>query len=325
VPSTPSDLDLREPTEADHEAIAAHRNRSYPWDVPMDATTVAWSIGRADPDRPKAFLLGHRAGELVGAGYVRGVPGQPGLLGEVYVGPDHRRLGIGSTIFAALLERIGPTDLSLWSYASESDAGGMGFAAHFGFVERDRAFESGLDLATFDADAHADALQAAVARGLRMSTFAAEDGAEMRQHIYALTQVLERDVPTVVERQEMTYEEWAAFAIGGPHARLDLFVLALEGDQPVALSSVLGLPGGFAYNAMTGVHRDYRGMKLGLAVKVEALRRAQAAGFTHVRTDNHQRNAPMLVINERLGYRRLPAVIELERLVPPPPIVNAAS
>jgi hypothetical protein len=48
------------------------------------------------------------------------------------------------------------------------------------------------------------------------------------------------------------------------------------------------------------------------AVKVEAVRRAQAAGFTHVRTDNHERNAPMLAINDRLGYRRLPAVIELE-------------
>lgn len=261
----PSDLDFRAPTDADHPGIAAHRNRCYPWDVPIDERTVAWSIGRADPGRPKSFLLGYRSGALVGAGYVRGVPGQPGLLGEIYVDPSHRRAGIGSALWEALLERIGPTELSLWSYASESDAGGVGFAAQFGFVERDRAFESGLDLVAFNADAHADALQAAVGRELRLSTFAAEDDPEVRRRVYALSQQLERDVPTVVERQEVTYEEWAAFAIGGPHARLDLFVLAMKGDEPVALSNVLGLSAGFAYNAMTAVHRDYRGMRLGLA------------------------------------------------------------
>jgi GNAT superfamily N-acetyltransferase len=309
----PGDLAIRQLTEADHESVAAIRNRSYPWDVPAEAKTVAWSIGRADPDRPKAALLGHRAGELVGVAYGRGVPGQDGLLVEVYVDPAQRRLCIGSALYSAVLTALGPTDLSLWSYASESDAGGIAFAARNGFVERDRAYESGLDLLSFDADAHADALQAAVAGGLRMSTFAAEDSPELRREIYALEQLLERDVPSLSPRPEMTYEEWAAFAIDGPHARLDLFVLALDGDRPVALSSILGLSGGFAYNAMTGVHRDYRGMRLGLAVKVEALRRAQAAGFAHVRTDNHQRNAPMLAINERLGYRRLPAVIELER------------
>ena len=311
--TAPNDLVLREPTAADHVAIAAIRNRSYAWDVPADATTIAWSMGRADPGRPKAAVLGHRAGELVGVGYARGVPGQEGLLVEVYVDPDHRRLCIGSALFSALLASIGPTDLSLWSYASESDAGAMGFAARYGFVERDRAFESGLDLATFDADAHAGAMLAASARGLRMSTVAAEDSPEMRRKLYVLTQLLERDVPSVTPRPEMTFEEWAAFAIHGPHARLDLFVLALDGDQPVALSNVLGLPGGFAYNAMTGVGRAHRGMKLGLAVKVEALRLAKAAGFTHVRTDNHQRNAPMLAINARLGYRPLPALVEFER------------
>jgi len=312
----PSQLVFREPndSDADHEAIADLRNRSYPWDVPAAAKTVAWSIGRADPDRPKAFLLAHLGDDLLGAGYVRGVPGQPGLLMEIYVDPAHRRRGVGSTLYEALLERIGPTDLSLWSYVSESDAGGVGFAATYGFVERDRAFESGLDLLDFEADEHASTLQAADARGLRMSTFSDEDSPEMRRQMYALTQLLERDVPTVVKRQDVTYDEWAAFAIGGPHARLDLFVIAFDGDRPVAFSSLLGLADGFAYNAMTGVHRDHRGKGLGLAVKVEVLRRAQAAGFSHVRTDNHQRNAPMLAINQRLGYRRLPAVIELERV-----------
>jgi len=58
----------------------------------------------------------------------------------------------------------------------------------------------------------------------------------------------------------------------------------------------------------------HRGRGLGLAVKVEAPRRAKAAGMRELRTDNHSRNAPMLAINTRLGYRRLPGWIEVVRI-----------
>jgi GNAT superfamily N-acetyltransferase len=64
---------------------------------------------------------------------------------------------------------------------------------------------------------------------------------------------------------------------------------------------------------MTGTMPAYRGQGLGLATKVEALRRAKAAGVTEVRTDNHERNAPMLAINRRLGYQTLPAIVWLVR------------
>ena len=64
---------------------------------------------------------------------------------------------------------------------------------------------------------------------------------------------------------------------------------------------------------LTGVAREHRGRKLGLAVKVEGLRRAKEFGLPSVRTDNHTANAPMLAINATLGFQPLPGFVSFGR------------
>lgn len=97
------------------------------------------------------------------------------------------------------------------------------------------------------------------------------------------------------------------------NSRPDLLVIGFDGDEPVAVAMVTEFPGGMAYNWMTGVMPSHRGHGLGLAAKVEALRRAKASGIAEVWTENHNRNAPMLAINARLGYEAMPEVIQLVR------------
>jgi RimJ/RimL family protein N-acetyltransferase len=58
-----------------------------------------------------------------------------------------------------------------------------------------------------------------------------------------------------------------------------------------------------AYNLDTGVERTYRGRGIAQALKVLGLRYAQAQGAREVRTNVHPQNAPMLAINQKLGYR----------------------
>jgi len=48
-------------------------------------------------------------------------------------------------------------------------------------------------------------------------------------------------------------------------------------------------------------------------VKMETLAQAIELGVGSVRTDNDQRNAAMLHINEQLGYTPLPAYAEYEK------------
>ncbi|WP_342751434.1 GNAT family N-acetyltransferase [Murinocardiopsis flavida] len=49
--------------------------------------------------------------------------------------------------------------------------------------------------------------------------------------------------------------------------------------------------------------RAHRGLGLATYAKTTALHRARERGFTRAYTDNHVRNAPMLAVNARLGYR----------------------
>jgi predicted GNAT superfamily acetyltransferase len=111
----------------------------------------------------------------------------------------------------------------------------------------------------------------------------------------------------------MSYPEWVSGWLEAPHARPDLLVIGFDGKIPVAVSSIIVSEDGTAHDHMSGVVASRRGRGPGLAVKVEALRRASAAGVSEIRTENHARNAPMSAINERLGYRRLPGWIEVAR------------
>jgi hypothetical protein len=51
-----------------------------------------------------------------------------------------------------------------------------------------------------------------------------------------------------------------------------------------------------------------------VAIEVEALRLARNLGVPFVRTNNDLTNAPMLAINQKLGYRLRPGVIGFERV-----------
>src|SRR5260370_30435841 len=58
-------------------------------------------------------------------------------------------------------------------------------------------------------------------------------------------------------------------------------------------------------------HPEHRGRGIARAVKLQSLAQAVALGVPYVYTDNDSENAPMLHLNERLGYGRRPGLIAL--------------
>ena len=73
-------------------------------------------------------------------------------------------------------------------------------------------------------------------------------------------------------------------------------------------------PGGRAVTEMTGTLRDYRGRGLALLAKRATLVNAAKRGVVElVSTENDETNAPMLRVNEKLGYRPIGSTVRWSR------------
>jgi GNAT superfamily N-acetyltransferase len=100
------------------------------------------------------------------------------------------------------------------------------------------------------------------------------------------------------------YDEWLEHDFDHPDMRLDLSIALLDGDQVVSFVTTTADPERrVIWSNLTGTVPAYRGRGLAKVVKSAALARSRDAGFEQAFTGNDAGNAPMLAVNEWLGYR----------------------
>ena len=110
-----------------------------------------------------------------------------------------------------------------------------------------------------------------------------------------------------------TYEQWRAWAIDSPTSDHDGMFVAKQGDDWVGLTFVEMPPGGSPFTGSTGVLRAHRGRGLAMALKLRSFRFLREHGYHQVRAHNDTANPPILELNRKLGYRRLPGWITWEK------------
>jgi RimJ/RimL family protein N-acetyltransferase len=89
-------------------------------------------------------------------------------------------------------------------------------------------------------------------------------------------------------------------------------VVVGPGDRLVAWALIGSDGEGRAVNSFTGTHPDFRGRGLARLAKLAVAAWARDEGLRVIFTGNDDSNAPMLAINERMGYE---PVAELRYLV----------
>ncbi len=133
--------------------------------------------------------------------------------------------------------------------------------------------------------------------------------------LHALSEMTRLDVPTTYPTLPETYENFVE-RTSGPDRPHDRFWIACHGDLSVAMSYLRFPPvRGGVWTGYTCSHREYRGRGLARAVKLQTLAQAIELGIPLVLTDNDSENAPMLHINETLGYHRRPGFVSLVKRV----------
>lgn len=281
----------------------------------MTATDAGdWSavMGAAAPylvqdARGTRYLMRHELPETVrlvardGAGRPLGVArlaDRPEALQlTMVVHPDHRARGVGAALLRALRDPIAAAATrgvtGLISIVDDDDAS-VAVAQHWGFMLTREYQLVQVDPATLPAESSEPMA------GVEFASLADVDP----EVVWRLRQAIAADDPsglTTATPLERWLTDWR-----DPLHRLDLGVAALAGGQLIGFSQVSAV-GTRGWNDLTGTSPDHRGRGIALACKVRALQRCAAAGITAVTTGNDRSNAPMVAINDRLGYRLLTA------------------
>jgi len=153
------------------------------------------------------------------------------------------------------------------------------------------------------------------AGGIQLMTLAEWHDPDKLSKLFQLNERTVQDVPHTLPIVPEAFQDFERRA-HAPDRRQDRWWLAVDGERPVAMSYLKFPPvRGTVWTGFTCTHPDYRGRGIARAVKLQSLAQAAELGIPLVCTDNDSENAPMLHINEALGYARRPGFVEHHKRV----------
>lgn len=310
---------IRAFTPDDHPAAVEIHNLNRP----EDPVTLE-DRQQGDAKRDPKYVFERFAVELEGRVVAYGTANQNEWLFHpqkfviyLQVHREFQNRGIGGQLYDFLLGRITPHNPNrLISTVQEDKPAAVHFAQKRGFAETMRSWESKLEVRQFDFSpytGYSDKVQAQGYRTLSMAELG--DTSEARRKMWELEGELVQDVPMPEPSTWPTFERYTqqVFESKDYLPQAIFFALAPDGEWAgmSELWSCQQRPE--LRNGITGVRRAHRRKGLALALKLRGLEYAQSHNIEHIWTTNESNNLPILAINERLGFVRQPAAIDVAK------------
>jgi mycothiol synthase len=211
-------------------------------------------------------------------------------------------------LIAAMEERQradGAKKVTMWAW--EDDPAYSAIVEQRGYREerRERFWELDLVANRTRIEQMTDASRAKMRRdGVELLTLARDTDPDRLHKLHRMSNEAGSDVPTTVPHVEQTFEEFQQW-LASPGLRQDRMWIARQADDILGISMLAYPPvRGVVATDWTGMARKARGRGIARALKCETLMQAIVLGVDRVRTDNDSTNAPILHINETMGYRR---------------------
>jgi GNAT superfamily N-acetyltransferase len=305
--------------DGDYGRLVAFQNRAFPDRPRAESEARAQDASVRDRGMEIVRFLCTEADRVVGVGHVAGKDAT--YLLHLVVDPRHRRRGAGSALWEELLAALRARCARLVRTLplDQDSAECIAFLTRRGFVEVERAFRYVLDLAAFEAARFGDAAEAPTRSGLAVRTFVevAASGPEALRALHELHNACRRDQPPREDHAEpIPFAAWHAHYVQGSAVLAPGSFVAVDGVRYVGLST-LEQAGPAAFPTLsagfTGVHPEYRGRGIALALKLRTILWAREHGYARISTGHNSENAPMVRLSERLGFRRESALVRLGR------------
>ncbi|WP_221090323.1 GNAT family N-acetyltransferase [Deinococcus aquaedulcis] len=297
-----------------HEWDAAAR--AYTAALPHDPVSGAELRRRDEEQRGwghhAGVLVARQGEEVVGTASYFQNPGayHPGRFTlELGVAPAWQGQGVGRALWAALEARLrGLGAESARILARDEHPVAPGFLTRRGWVGDKRYFFSVLDVATFDGARYVGLAERLAAQGVRLHSLTALRAAnepDLEARLHTLMSDVRQDVPRAEPATPLSQAVFQEAVLGDPGLLPDGYLVAEHGGTFIGQTTLFRSEASpDLLTGLTGVTRAWRGRGVATLLKLEAIRVAQALGAPLIRTDNASDNAPMLAINDRLGFMR---------------------
>jgi len=219
---------------------------------------------------------------------------------------DRRRRGIGSALYGEVSRWAtdrGLVGIDVWFDKADPDP--TAFWGHRGFTEVGCEIQSRLDLAAAPMPA------GAAPEGITFATLAGRD--DLERGMYRVGADGLADIPSVDPYDAGGFAVWRNAELEKPGLLRECSVVALAGGEVAGFALLVrdeARPD-VAEHEMTAVSRTWRGRGLAAAMKARQIALARDAGLAALETMNEERNAAILAVNGRLGYRRVTAHVQV--------------
>jgi GNAT superfamily N-acetyltransferase len=293
---------LRDGTEEDFGAATELLNRVWPLRVGSERG-LRHAAAAEPPDAHRRYWAAEDGGELVGwatASIDYQSSERPGFL-QASVAPESRKAGLGTALLERCEAHLGDVGVATELSSTTPEEASRSFATAHGFRHTETIRISGVDPRTIELTS--------IPPGVELHPLAELDP----RKVFELDAEAMLDISGEGVADDLSFEQWLEDYWRHPDTDLDASVAAVIDARPVAFSHLRVAPGGRAINDMTGTLRDYRGRGLALLAKRATLVNAARRGVEFVSTDNQETNAPMLRINEKLGYRPVGSTLRWSR------------
>lgn len=315
-----ADISLR-PAKVEDAIFAADLwTANFP-DDPMDPVQTEHWWRNPDSNAKTERFIGEIGGKPVAYAQQRHVnweqmPKRYGSVGADVM-PSHRTPERVDALLAAMEDRSraeGTLKFVFWTW--EHDKLRLEVATKRGYREERRGRFWELDLVANRAKLEKMAEESR--RKMRESgtlvlTADKDPDPEKFQKLWRMSEEAIRDIPTTVPHTEFPFADFMKW-MKSPGIHEDRIWIARDGDTILGVSMLSYPPArGVVVTDWTGVARAGRGRGVARALKCETVMQAIALGVDRVRTDNDSQNAPILHINETMGYQRRPDMIQLFR------------